>query len=395
MTFTWKIAAAALSFSVAVGVSAPAMAEAHGGEHQAEASAPRSVEDYLRPYYAQLAKTTQLPVANATPARDLAKPLTRIGFGSCNHHDRSQHMWPVIGAQNPELFLAIGDNVYGDNGWRGEADLGSFISAYAKQAAHPEFQALRSAVPMLATWDDHDFGPNDSGGAFSSREWSETIFETFWGASEAVTSRPGIYDSQIFGPKGQRVQIIMLDTRYFRSDLKSLPYADPRPPLGVYIADDSEGAQMLGEAQWQWLEAELAKPADLRLIISSIQVLTDAHGFEKWGNMPRERDRLYRLLKGRSKSGLVLLSGDRHTAGIYRDAPAALGEDVWEITSSSLNLAFVRDDASEREPDARRTTAMFSQENFGMIAIDWQAREVALRLQDAQAQLLAEQKVGF
>ena len=42
---------------------------------------------------------------------------------------------------------------------------------------------------------------------------------------------------------------------------------------------------MLGEAQWSWLRQELQQPAELRLVVSSIQVLAEAHGWKRWGNL--------------------------------------------------------------------------------------------------------------
>ncbi len=334
-----------------------------------------------------------MPKANPTPTLDLAKPLSRIIFGSCNHHARSQHMWPLIEAQNPDLVLAIGDNIYGDNGYLGEADLSSFISAYRQQASHPEFQSLRSKIPMFATWDDHDYGPNDSGGSFAFREWSETIFENFWEASDAAKSRSGVYDSFIAGPEGQRVQIIMLDTRFFRSPLKSMPYQENRRPLGSYVADDDPELTILGTEQWIWLKQELAKPAELRLLVSSTQVITDAHGFEKWGNHPIERERLYKALKERNDGEVLILSGDRHSAAFYADTPKELGSEIWEFTSSSLNLAFVRENAGDKEPDDRRRSGFFTQENYGMIDIDWAGKEITMQIHGNRSNIMALQKL--
>ena len=350
--------------------------------------------ELLRPYYAQLARTIELPTVPGTPL-DTASPLTRLAVGSCNHQSRSQDMWPNIAAAGPQLFLAIGDNVYGDYGYRGEADLGSFIRGYREQAAHPQFRAFRAAIPVLATWDDHDYGPNDSGGAFFGKEWSERLFEAFWNSPPEVRERPGIYQSAMIGPEGRRTQVILLDTRYFRGSLTELPYSEERRPLGNYAPDTSVGAEMLGEAQWAWLQRELAKPADLRIVASSIQVLTDAHDFESWENLPRERERLMRLLAGREDSGLVLLSGDRHSGAIYSDAPAALGERVHELTSSSMNLAFVSDDASEREPDTKRLTGMVTHENFGLVDIDWADRMLTLRLMDDAGVEIVARRVRF
>ena len=342
----------------------------------------------LAPYYAALRQEIELPVAPTSAAISDDALITRLAFGSCNNQNRSQHMWAQIAAFDPQLFLLIGDNNYGDKGWRGDLGLESLRQAYAKQAATPELTEFRAKIPMMAAWDDHDFGFNDAGASFGPRQWSETLFETFWGASDEARSRAGIYDSRIFGPEGKRVQVILLDTRYFRSELEKMDTSGERPPLGPYVPSDDPAKTMLGAEQWEWLEGELAKPADLRIIASSIQVLTDAHNYESWENLPLERAKLFAMLTEREESGLVLLSGDRHAGGIYTDTPeAAGGERMWELTSSSLNMAF-NDTASNtaREPDPKRVTDFISEENFGMVEIDWDKGTFTLSMRGNQGE---------
>lgn len=355
-----------------------------------------SAEELLAPYYAKLAESVELPVAPANVSLAHDHTLTRIAFGSCNHQSRSQHMWAQIAATDPDIFLFIGDNNYGDQGWDGDAALTTLREAYGVMAGTPELAEFRSKVPMMITWDDHDYGFNDGGASFSYRGWSETIFEKFWQSSDEVKSRPGVYESRMFGEGGKVTQIITLDTRFFRSDLETMPYQDERPPLGPYMPSDDASKTMLGAAQWQWLEQELAKPADLRIVVSSIQVLTDAHDYEAWENLPLERDKLYRMLAAREDSGLVLLSGDRHAGGIYGEAPEAAGEQLWELTSSSMNYSFSSTERNTaREPDPKRLTDFISEENFGLVEIDWRKEEVTLSLRGSQGETRVTQTVKW
>ena len=37
-----------------------------------------------------------------------------IGFGSCLHQDYPQPIWEQVKKQSPNLFIMLGDNVYGD-----------------------------------------------------------------------------------------------------------------------------------------------------------------------------------------------------------------------------------------------------------------------------------------
>lgn len=315
-----------------------------------------------------------MAVAPQNPSLPAGSLLTRIAFGSCIQQDRSMAFWDTIAADRPQLFMAIGDNVYGDTRWQGQADLPTLRAAYARLEEREEFRRFRSKVPMLAIWDDHDFGMNDAGGSFAFKGLAETMFENFWQSPAEVTGRPGVYQSAIYGPSGRRVQVILLDTRFFRSELSILPYQNPAPPLGWFVPSPDPQATLLGKKQWAWLERELAKPADVRLIVSSIQVLTEAHGFEKWANFPAERARLLNLL--RQTSNAVLLSGDRHQAGVYHDPSTGL----WELTSSSLNLAF---GAGNPEPDSMRQQGMFPEENYALIDFDWEAKSLTLRLRKA------------
>ncbi len=350
---------------------------------------------FLSGYYEALKGEVAMPVAPpGAPLPSTAATIQRIAFGSCNHQSRSQHMWGQIEATNPDLFLLIGDNVYGDQLWSGDAALTTLRDAYAKQSSHTEFQDFRARVPMMTSWDDHDFGHNDGGANFAFRSFAEDIYETYWGSPAEVRSRPGIYESRTFGQGDRRVQLIILDTRFFRSDFQRMPYTEDRLPLGPYVPSSDESKTMLGGAQWAWLQQELAKPADLRVLVSSIQVLTDAHDYESWEQLPTERAKLYGMLGQREESGLVILSGDRHAGGVYSDMPLGAGERVWELTSSSLNLAFgTTESNTAREPDPMRITDFISEENFGLVEIDWDAKTVNLSLRGSEGEMRAEQ--GF
>ena len=163
------------------------------------------------------------PIADAiVPATKAAKapaaqPLHRIAFGSCATQARPQPIWDAVVATRPELTFLLGDNIYADT-----LDMNVMRAKYAKLAAMPGFQLLRKTCPIFATWDDHDLGANDAGGEYPKKDESQKIFLDFFGdpADSPRRHRPGVYDAKVFGPEGKRVQVIMLDTRYFRSPLK-------------------------------------------------------------------------------------------------------------------------------------------------------------------------------
>ncbi len=357
------------------------------------AAAPASAQEALRPYYASL--DIRLPVAPKGPELAPSTTLTRFAFGSCVNENRDMAFWDRIAAQNPQAFLFIGDNVYGDTGTTNAADIPTLPASYRKLSSRQEFARFRAQVPMMTTWDDHDYGANDAGGSFAFKEWAEKVFETYWDSSAEVKSRPGIYESRMIGPEGKRVQFIILDTRYFRSDLARMPYQAERPPLGWYIPTTDPRATILGDAQWQWLEQELSKPADLRFIVSSIQIITDAHNYESWENFPNERKRLYALLAEKNIDNAFFLSGDRHSGAIYKEQVPGFARPLWDFTSSSLNFAFGDGDSSAREPDPKRVGGFWSVPNFGQVDIDWADRKITMSLRRDDTSVLETQTVGF
>jgi alkaline phosphatase D len=315
-------------------------------------------------------------------------PLTRIAFGSCAHQDKPQPIWDAVLAYRPELFIFTGDNVYGDVT---SAAMTELREAYAKAAKVEGIAALRARVPVLATWDDHDYGRNDGGGDFPYRQQAKELFLQHWEIEDGDPrrQRPGIYHAETFGPPGARVQIILLDTRSFRSALRP---TDERGALGkeAYLPDPDPTKTMLGAAQWTWLADQLRQPAELRLLVSSVQVVAEQHGFERWGNLPRERQRLLDLIVETGARGVVIISGDRHIGALYR-LREAVPYQLYEITASGFNMAY----AHNRDIGPLRLGEVYGADNFGTIDIAWQAGEVTLAVRDMAGEVVRSATVAI
>lgn len=267
-------------------------------------------------------------------------------------------------ALNPDLVLFLGDNIYADT-----LDMKEMRAKYDLLRSNRDFAALENACPILATWDDHDYGTNDGGDDYPRRSESQQEFLRFWKESPGSPrwQREGVYDARTFGPPGQRVQVILLDTRYFRSPLKQGPQ---RRVAGPYVPDDDPAKTMLGEAQWKWLEDQLQQPAELRILATSVQCIPEAVGQETWSNLPRERQRLFDLIQRCNAGGVILVSGDRHWAELSK-VERGLPYPLYEMTSSSFNQIHPRGTPSVNRYRASDVT--YHQENFGVIQIQWRA----------------------
>lgn len=275
--------------------------------------------------------------------RVLGQPIDNLMFGSCLVPARPHPALTVAAEAEPDLFLFLGDNVYADT-----TNPQEMRAHYLRLSRSEAFQRLTRTARVHAVWDDHDYGRNDAGADFPAREMAEAVFEEFWiGSVPPRESVPGTYGSATLGTGEDGVRIILLDTRYFRSPLRR---GRTEPGKGPYVPDDSPEATLLGDAQWQWLEQEMSEPAGLRIIVSSIQVLAEHHGYESWANFPREKRRLLSLIHQAGVEKTLILSGDRHFAEISAATLSPEGDALplsesqgpylIDVTSSGINRRY-------------------------------------------------------
>ena len=299
--------------------------------------------------------------------------LSDIVFGSCL--DQTEHPMLDRTLMIPmDLFLFLGDNIYADT-----SDMEVMRRKYDALKKSRFFQSLRHKTPLMATWDDHDFGPNDGGANYAKRRESQQQFYNWLDepADSPRRQQEGVYSSGLFGPEKKRIQIIMLDTRYFRSALKQGAH-NVVPSGGKYVPDQNPDSTILGAAQWAWLEQELLKAADLRLIGSSIQFVPSAHGGECWANFPHQRERMLELIARTKAHGIVFLSGDRHWCEVSRvDGP--LGYPLYDFTASSMTQVHPR--GTPTPNDYRFLKKTYHQPNVGRLHIDWQLDDPSLSFQ--------------
>ncbi len=303
------------------------------------------------------------------------KALTRIAFGSCAKESKDQPIWEAVLAAKPDLFIFLGDNVYLDT-----RDPNEMRAKYAQLAAKPGFQKLRATTPILAVWDDHDYGENDAGSEYPIKEEARKIFCDFWGEAAASPrrSRDGIYSAYLFGPADKRIQIILPDLRFNRSEILPLDLggksyavwekelaAAGKPVPGPYARNPELKASMLGEEQWRWLEAQLRLPADIRILASSLQVIADFPGWEAWINYAQDHQRLIETIRKTKANGLICLSGDTHYGEISR-LGANVPYPLWDFTSSGLTEVW-----HVLPPNALRVGDAYRARNFGLLEVSW------------------------
>ncbi|UJH68545.1 alkaline phosphatase D family protein [Allomuricauda sp. SCSIO 65647] len=303
--------------------------------------------------------------ADSTKAKTDFK-TTKIAFGSCGHEDHPLPIFNTVTEHSPDMFIFLGDNIYGDT-----KEMDTLRAKYQLLGAKPSYKNLKSQVPILATWDDHDYGWNDIGKSYPYKEESKQIFLDFFEEPESSQRREhkGIYHSYLYDYGDNTLQIILLDGRTFRDDLK--PYGgefDHDDRYDFYKKDYAPHTEatptLLGEEQWNWLEKELQVPSDIKIIGSGTQFGIEWNGYEAWANFPHERKRMLDLIKSTKASGVLFISGDVHYSEISK-----LETDfypIFDFTSSGLSSTW-----KFAAPNNNRIEGPIMDNHFGLITIQW------------------------
>ncbi len=303
-----------------------------------------------------------------------------ISFASCNNQNIPNKLWSPILSHDPDLFIWGGDIIYSDT-----ENMALMRENYKRMKDDIAYSNFRKKIPVIGTWDDHDYGLNDGGVNYLKKDSAQQLFLDFFDVEPDHPRRnqKGIYDLYTYAKGGASINIIVLDTRYFRSDLTKDPTGEKR-----YIPTHNQDATMLGESQWKWLEDILTtSDAQFNIIVSSIQFLSYEHGFESWGNMPGEVEKMKNLIVKSKARGVIFLSGDRHIAEISKMDIQGLDYPLVDFTSSGMTHSY---DTFSGEPNAYRIGDVVAEKNFGLLTIDLKENTVKMEIRGDENVLFKE-----
>ncbi|QJX45633.1 alkaline phosphatase family protein [Hymenobacter taeanensis] len=308
--------------------------------------------------------------AAQTPKQEL-----RIAFGSCNRHDLPQPLWDDIARDQPNIWIWLGDNIYGDSD-----DPAVLRAKYDAEFNQPGYRHLREqGVKIIGTWDDHDYGRNDGDKNYPFKAQNQQLALDFLQepADSPRRKQEGIYAAYTYQVGRKKVKVLLLDDRSFQDTL----YRDAQQVYHPNLTGD-----ILGEAQWHWLEQQLQhSDADAHIIASGIQFLPQEHRFEKWANFPVARQRLLQLLASSQAKGVLLISGDRHVGEISKMMVPGVAYPVYEVTSSGLTHPATHNTG---EPNQYRLGPLVNEKHYALFRFRQRRRKLlvsaSLRGDDGQ-----------
>ncbi|HWK53846.1 MAG TPA: alkaline phosphatase D family protein [Hyphomicrobiales bacterium] len=299
------------------------------------------------------------------PYLDTVRPLVRtaprpgetcaftlaLGSCACLAMDAQQPIWHAVLGLRPDLFLWLGDNIYGDS-----LLPDTLNHEYRHQRAVPAFQPLGRSVPQFSIWDDHDYGLNDHDASNPIKEDALRLFKRYWAnPSYGLDDVPGVFYKQAYGA----VDIFCLDCRYWRA-----PNKQPSTPTKT----------LLGQRQLAWLQQELkASTAVFKLLAcGSGWSMARGEGGDSWASFRHERDALFDFIRDEGITGVVLTSGDTHM-GELNVIPwsARGGYDFYDLVTSPLAQP-PSTDWEARQPEQRIRRPHTTSNNFGWLRFEFE-----------------------
>lgn len=239
-----------------------------------------------------------------------------LAFGSCAHN-KPLALWTQMDESGIDGLVLLGDTPYIDS-----TKLEVARQKHREFLQVPELAKLIDHTPTWGTWDDHDFGRNDSDGRLPGKENNRQALIEYRANREYGHGGQGIYTKFEYGP----IEVFLLDTRWFARTEKSP--VDPSQPT------------LLGAEQWKWLQASLlASKAKFKLLTCGM-IWDDKKNSESddWGTYTHERDALYRFIGEHQISGVVLIGGDIHCSRLLKyDTEKTVGYPIHQFIVSPIH----------------------------------------------------------
>ena len=249
------------------------------------------------------------------PKTDDSVEVTLV-FGSCANFESSP-IWTRIKTEGADGVVLLGDTPYID-----VTDLDRVHDAYRRFSSIPTLSETFRSIPFWGTWDDHDFGRNDSDGTLPGKEQSREGFMHYRPNATFGRNDQGIYTKFRYGP----IEVFLLDTRWFSRTEPS--WADPEQPT------------LLGKEQWNWLkEGLLASDATFKLLACGM-IWDDKKNGESddWGTYMHERQALQDWLGDHQIEGVVLIGGDIHVSRLLKyDTLQQVGYPLYQFIVSPMH----------------------------------------------------------
>ena len=257
-------------------------------------------------------------------ALNISKKTCRLGVVSCmNAHFLAPALfdkatpWQMIQRQKPDMVFLIGDSVYVDYPFVGSQGTEELLAQRHLHARNNTYLfRLERLIPIVAVWDDHDYGCNNQDKTYALAAHSQLLFSKFFSTKYNNIHKKGLGVGSVLDIFNQR--FIFMDDRRFR---------DPQ---------GTTNARYWGDQQTEWMLQQVSSAKKPTWLINGNQFFGGYLGKESYeGNYNADfANTIMKLSK--LSTPIAFVSGDVHFSELMRIESAILGYTTYEITSSRL-----------------------------------------------------------
>lgn len=252
---------------------------------------------------------------------DTYNPRPRFAICSCMDDARhTPEIWQDLVEQKPDMIFFVGDSTYVDTGGGRDTGATRMWRRFSEARATLEIYFGRKLIPVFATWDDHDFGLNDSGAEYPFVKESQENFLRFFAMDpnycSALTRGPGVSSSLTIGSQ----QFLFMDDRSWR-----------------IVKGSHERYGHWGQMQEAWALDRLMVNEGMNWMLNGTQFFPQMVFKESFsGDHPVQFDNFARALRKLNRR-VAFISGDVHFSEVSQIETEMLGYPTYELTSSSMH----------------------------------------------------------
>lgn len=322
------------------------------------------------------------------------KPAPDFSFlaGSCSYFNEASYDRPGRAyGQDSSIFAPMAKEKSAFMLWLGDAWYTREVDYYSEwglwnRASRDRslgvLQPLWKAMPHYGIWDDHDFGPNNSGKSYELKEVSRKVFNAYFPNKSAGENGQGIYTKI----QHNDADFFLLDDRWWRSDDRTKDSINGMP---------NPDKRMLGVQQMAWLkDALLASNAVFKFIVVGSQALNDVSPYDKWTDFPIERQEFLDFIRSYRINGVVFISGDRHHSEVIKmTRPGTY--PLYDVTVSPLTSGTHKFDGPEAN-NPLRVFGLDQKNNYGRFTISGPkgSRKLTVDFLGAKGEKLGSWEIG-
>lgn len=252
--------------------------------------------------------------------------MVTAGFVSCAN-DSTESVWEQMITLGVDRVFFMGDTPYVDR-----ADV-RILQPAREQHRHfistPNIARLIRSRPTAATWDDHDFGRNNSNGVYINIDGNRSAnalqsFREYRAHAMFGNGSEGVYHADCMGV----MEVFLLDLRYFSQ--KTPSPVNPAHPT------------CFGDDQWAWIRQALKESRATFKVLAMGQIWQRKKNSENDDMFTYyvERDALLDFVRDEQISGVVTFGGDIHVSRHLRQ-PQRVGYDLHHFISSPSGASVI------------------------------------------------------